>query len=687
MLSIREQPSFAAGMYQSVAPEQIPPDGAWDIENGLLEEDGAASSRGGSTYATTALSGLRNLTWIWSGYIGTTAVTLVADSADYGNVSAGAIANLGGAGRSTPAGRQAVMGSVLYLPGGLETISSVPAMAAAPAKVAPFYTVVANRLLAGNGNRIDFSNIGVPGTFTPTDWHQLPDGVSLTGLEGLRDSAVCFTTHGIYVISNLALQLTDADGNVQHRVDRYSRDGVLWGDAGIAGWEGGLVAPMRDGVWLISLGVASEALQAYQLMSRPVADLYKGYVEAGYSPGGAAIYRGHYILPILSSGACVDTLVCRLDMKGTPWTRAVGVGARVRAVTVTPAGQLLAAGALGRVYTLNWFDGAASTDVDGSSVAFRLRTRDVAASRVSSALVKLRAEYELSTYDVPVASASDGLLSLVALALSGRVAAVGGNWSTGPSATDFTTGPTGATRVAAADTQYALLGPASVAGRTRAQILVAGFTFPNGGIAHRYVDAANHARAILTVTGAGIMISISKVVASVATLLTPVAVLNGTAMAAFAAGTASLRFSATAAGAWTVDALSGAGLVLQSWAGTDAVFATAGALASGQGGLVDVGDGNTHSMLWRQFSVDDVTATQATLDAYLIEGPTQGGYQVETFLGSAPSNLVAGQEPHTFTWPVTQSSRYGRFEFRCDDPVSRLALRRFEVFVRDSGRQ
>jgi hypothetical protein len=241
---------------------------------------------------------------------------------------------------------------------------------------------------------------------------------------------------------------------------------------------------------------------------------------------------------------------------------------------------------------------------------------------------------------------------------------------------------------AAADTQYALLGPASVTGKTRAQIqLAGGVTLPNGGLVHRYVNAANHARAVLSVFVGGILITISKVIAGVPTTLTPAAVLSGTASAAFLAGTASLRFSATAAGAWTVDALSGAGLVLQSWAGTDAVFATAGALASGQGGLVDVGDGNTHSMLWRQFSVDDVTATQAALDAYLIEGPTQGGYQVETFLGSAPSNLVAGQEPHTFTWPVTQSSRYGRFEFRCDDPVSRLALRRFEVFVRDSGRQ
>jgi hypothetical protein len=343
-------------------------------------------------------------------------------------------------------------------------------------------------------------------------------------------------------------------------------------------------------------------------------------------------------------------------------------------------------GALGRVYTLNWFDGAASTDVDGSSVAFRLRTRDVAASRVSSALVKLRAEYELSTYDVSVTSASDAL-NTVSAALNARAAAVGGAWSTAPSATDFTVGTTGATRALAADTQYALLGPASVTGKTRAQILLPVGALPNGGVVHRYVNAANHARVILSVAGGGTLITISKVIAGVATPLTPAVVLNGTVMAALAAGTASLRFSATAAGAWTVEALSAAGLVLQSWAGTDAVFATAGALASGQGGLVDVGDGFTHSMLWRLFSVDDVTATQAALDAYLIEGPTREGYQVETFLGSAPSNLVAGQEPHTYTWPVAQSSRYGRFEFRCDDPVSRLALRRFEVFVRDSGRQ
>ena len=50
MLAIREQPSFAGGMWQSVAPERIPDDGAWNIENGLLDEDGSVNRRGGSQY-------------------------------------------------------------------------------------------------------------------------------------------------------------------------------------------------------------------------------------------------------------------------------------------------------------------------------------------------------------------------------------------------------------------------------------------------------------------------------------------------------------------------------------------------------------------------------------------------------------------------------------------------------------
>ena len=60
---------------------------------------------------------------------------------------------------------------------------------------------------------------------------------------------------------------------------------------------------------------------------------------------------------------------------------------------------------------------------------------------------------------------------------------------------------------------------------------------------------------------------------------------------------------------------------------------------------------------------------------------------MQTLLGSAPANLSVGAEPDLFSYAVRQSSRYGRFEFRCDDPASRVSLRRLEAFVRENGRQ
>jgi hypothetical protein len=473
VLATREQPSFAAGMFQSVAPERIPQDGAWDIENGLLEEDGTANRRGGTNYATATLNG-SDLTWIWAGYVGSSSLVLAADAADYGqSIGSGAWTNLGGTGRAGPAGRAAVMGSTLYLPGGA-TITSAPAMGAAAAKVAPYYAVVANRLLAGNGNRIDFSGVGTPGTFGATDFHVLPDGVSITGLEGLRDSAVAFTTRGIYIVSGLALNLTDPDGNVQHRIDRYSRDGILWGDAGIASWEGGLVAPMRDGVWLISLGVASEALQAYRLLSGPITDLYKSYVDAGATPGGAAVYRGHYILPILSGGSCIDTLVCRMDMAGAPWVRATGAGAQSVAYAVNPGGPDVRGGTRRQARGVNWFT-ESPTDVDGSAVAFRLRTRDTALGGRRGTIVKVRAEYELAPVNVETTLAADDISGGPGN-LGGVVADVGGSWVTSGTATDdFQVGNlNGAplvsagvtTPIASAGVRFAQVGSSSVAAAT-----------------------------------------------------------------------------------------------------------------------------------------------------------------------------------------------------------------------------
>jgi hypothetical protein len=46
-------------------------------------------------------------------------------------------------------------------------------------------------------------------------------------------------------------------------------------------------------------------------------------VKAGYQPGMATVYRGHYILPIMNGSTWVDTLVCRID-RDAAWTRWAG---------------------------------------------------------------------------------------------------------------------------------------------------------------------------------------------------------------------------------------------------------------------------------------------------------------------------------------------------------------------------
>jgi hypothetical protein len=78
------------------------------------------------------------------------------------------------------------------------------------AKVAPYYAIVAGRLLALNGDRLDFSNRDDPATFDATDFHLLPGGATGLGIVGLRDAALVFTTDGAWVISNMAYDLTDA---------------------------------------------------------------------------------------------------------------------------------------------------------------------------------------------------------------------------------------------------------------------------------------------------------------------------------------------------------------------------------------------------------------------------------------------------------------------------------------------
>jgi hypothetical protein len=400
------QRDFSAGMFRSIAPELIPANGAADIQNGLLDEDGSVYRRGGVT--ALALPGPSRFTSMWHGLLAGGRTTLLSTTADLLRLEdTGTLTSLGGSGLAV-AGRPAVMDGVAYFPGG-DTYDG--ATLGTAAKSAPFYVAVANRLLAAGGDRVDMAGIGTPGTFDPTDFHLLPGGVEILGAAGLRDSAAIFTTGGVWIIGGLALNLTDADGNVQQRLDLYSSDLVLWGDAGIAGWSGGLVVPALDAVWLVSLGVTSEAARPLVRLSDPIATLYRDYVREGARPGLASVYRGHYILPILVGATTVDTLVCRLDSHA--WTRLRGAGGKIAASVATTEDQPRLLATAGRdVLDAHYFEpGSAHLfDQDGVPPRLEITTRSYPTGDLNrNTVTKLRMTYELQSQAVATIQAWYGI--------------------------------------------------------------------------------------------------------------------------------------------------------------------------------------------------------------------------------------------------------------------------------------
>lgn len=423
------QADFSGGMFRAVRPDLIPPNGAYDIYNGLLDDGGSIFKRGGSSYRSSSAFGAA-LTFVWDGWLNGGHRTVTANAADFGVLNDdGSVSNLGGAGLPGPYYRAAAHRGSLFIPGGVTydgvSLGSITT-------VADYYAVAADRLFAGVGSQVRFSGIGTPtAAFDPTDFHEIPAGAQIKGLEGLRDAVAVFTTQGIWVISNLGFDLTDADGNVQHRVDYYSRDVVLWGNSGVAGFAGGLVVPAMDAVWLVSLGVTSEVQVPFARISDPIASLYQEYVRAGYQPGQAAVYRSHYFLPILDGLRLVDMLVCKLNLPGRPWTRLAGYGAQLtglavrspQAVTTAPA--LIGASATnGRVLDLHYLEPGATTafDADGSAPDHFVEPRSYPTGNGfnRNTVLRLVADYQL----VPVNTAP----VVEASWLSGRAPVGGSAW-------------------------------------------------------------------------------------------------------------------------------------------------------------------------------------------------------------------------------------------------------------------
>jgi len=413
------QVDFSAGMYRTGRRDGIPPNGFYDAANGLIDGLGSVYKRGGTAYLASAF-GAAGLRFIWDGWTAAGQKTIVATPSKFGTVAAGSVTNINGTGMTNP-GRAAVFKGKVYLPGGSTYDGTTLGTCE---KAVSFYATAGNRVLAGEKDTIFFSEIKFepekvtvePDKYAANDFHKLPGGVEILGLEGIRDRCAVFSTSGIWLISGLSKALVDGVGNVQQSLDLYNSNFTLWGNAGIAGWEGALVVPGTDGIYLMTLGVSSER-HGFARISDPIVETYRSYVRSGYTPGQATVYKGHYLLPIIGAGDVVDLLVCRLDLPGRPWTRLEGNGAKVAALTTrVVSGASRTPELLGALYssptsrpiTCSYLEPSANveTDHDGSQINFSLTSRAITTGNLVPNLVRrLRARYELTGASAPTVEA------------------------------------------------------------------------------------------------------------------------------------------------------------------------------------------------------------------------------------------------------------------------------------------
>lgn len=112
-----QQLDFSAGMVR-VAPHLIPPNGAWRLQNCLLDEDGSAYRRGGTAAKSSANFGVGGLRFLWDGWLAGGQRTVFATDQDFGVLGPddAAPVNVGGPGLPAPA-RPAVIDGLLFVGG------------------------------------------------------------------------------------------------------------------------------------------------------------------------------------------------------------------------------------------------------------------------------------------------------------------------------------------------------------------------------------------------------------------------------------------------------------------------------------------------------------------------------------------------------------------------------------------
>jgi hypothetical protein len=422
-LSQVAQDDFAVGILRGVAPDVQPGVGLTNAVNGLLDDDGDIYRRGGDTYYSAFPAGANPLTFIWTGYLNNQPKMLLGDKTGLFTLDAAKrLAPIAGGAPVLAPVLPAVIANTVYLPnlskwnGTLAAAWTRPA--ALPAAGTLHVASVAQRLVVASGNRIAFSVAEQPDNFVADDFHELPSGVVVIGLASARDTLLIFSNYGMWTVSNMSFNLTDALGNIQQVLGLLAPEISLWHESGLAEWSGRWIAPCIDRVYMV------DAVSQPVAISDSITPIYMGHVRGGYRPGGAKVFRNTLFLPILTQDVATPhaLLTCRLNrpIRGRqvyyPWTTFEGHAARVvmgdvSLIDATP--KFLAAHQDGRVTSLtdvfNPSDSVAA-DADGTVHAFDVETRDYATGTGQPNHVrKLRLRYTLENAPGTLARVTAGV--------------------------------------------------------------------------------------------------------------------------------------------------------------------------------------------------------------------------------------------------------------------------------------
>jgi hypothetical protein len=265
------------------------------------------------------------------------------------------------------------------------------------------------RLMLCSGNQIWFTEPDAL-TFSANNNFMLPANVNIVGAQGDGDTALVFTTLGVWHLQNLSFDPVDDAGNPQWVVEQINHDVILWDDYGIAAWDAGLVVPAIDDVYLMG----SDG--GVRVVSEGIRPLYREYVQAGYQPGLATVHRGHYKLPILNGTTVVDTFVCRLDRPTQtasgaviyPWTRWEGhaSGSAYAVLVEEAAREPKLLGLAGKRVTdlTGTLGGQGAEDADGNDIAFSFTTNDLPLGFGTA--TRLRSWYEMTLDPVTISAAA-----------------------------------------------------------------------------------------------------------------------------------------------------------------------------------------------------------------------------------------------------------------------------------------